>query len=637
MENGNKESTRKQEKDDQVEFFEENDDMGVFDEEVSEETMGGKTKRFLGLDGREKYDSTYEYVKEHVAKNGPLGAINGFIVAAASVLAHVAQVVWKNIIGEPAHFDLKEAMNRAKEQSARELNQEAKQVRKEEKEKQAGVKEQKYGKKGQTTEQEAAKREQEADFETNVPVEEIENMSENLQQYYEYKRAYIGDIETQNKIIEGVLQCKNMQDFQENFQIIMKNDPNSDRVYIFQKDKENNLTKLPYITKQNLIEGNSNPISEFFYNEEAKEYGLEASAKAVLLGSKIKNEMFSCVYADIREEVNENRENRVMLATSIVETENHSVGALETFLSSAKESVDLYYKNQFIGTVDLTEPFESNIEGICKGMKEIDKKMEKEECKIGNGVSFSKINSETVKIKANGEESEFLLRNQEDLKSISDFIAWACPGKSEKECQIESLIIGGKMHPYMEKIVDEGGRQLNPFTNDVIKDGELILTQKDGFPVISEYQINMANIESGTNRISGYAERYVTLALIPLNGEETELEQIKKDTLSRVGKEKNRNFIGNEREMTVDNINKYQNAYQVTHTGDAREFFKSIQKENVLGGGELNGIMVVGFDKEFDDSEEEYENDGNRFDDMLREAEEEMKKQEKHLGEEQEL
>lgn len=637
MENGNKESTRKQEKDDQVEFFEENDDMGVFDEEVSEETMGGKTKRFLGLDGREKYDSTYEYVKEHVAKNGPLGAINGFIVAAASVLAHVAQVVWKNIIGEPAHFDLKEAMNRAKEQSARELNQEAKQVRKEEKEKQAGEKKQKNGKSSQTTEQEAAKREQEADFETNVPAEEIENMSENLQQYYEYKRAYIGNIETQNKIIEGVLQCKNMQDFQENFQIIMKNDPNSDRVYIFQKDKENNLTKLPYITKQNLIEGNSNPISEFFYNEETKENGLEASAKAVLLGSKIKNEMFSCVYADIREEVNENRENRVMLAMSIVETENHSVGALETFLSSAKESVDLYYKNQFIGTVDLTEPFENNIEGICKGMKEIDKKMEKEEYKIGNGVSFSKINSETVKIKANGEESEFLLRNQEDLKSISDFIAWACPGKSEKECQIESLIIGGKMHPYMEKIVDEGGRQLNPFTNDVIKDGELILTQKDGFPVISEYQINMANIESGTNRISGYAERYVTLALIPLNGEETELEQIKRDTLSRVGKEKNRNFIGNEREMTVDNINKYQNAYQVTHTGDAREFFKSIQKENVLGGGELNGIMVVGFDKEFDDSEEEYENDGNRFDDMLREAEEEMKKQEKHLGEEQEL
>lgn len=616
-----------------VDFFEKDDDVENVDKETAEETLGDKIKRFMGLGEKDKYDNTYTYVKDHVTKNGPLGAFLGFVVATVSVIVHVMQVVLKNIIGEPAHFDLKEAIERAKADLARELNEETKQKKKEVRgqKREERQTEKSSHKEGITQENaEAKKTKENPDLSEHL---EPGSKSKNYQQYKEYKKTYMDNIMIQNKMVEGVLNCRNMQECQRNFNIVMKNDPNSDRVYFFQKDKINDLTNLPYITKQNLIKGNANSISEIFYDKEAKSAGgLEASAKAVLLGSKIKNEIFSCAYADMREESSETKDYCVMLSSAIVESEDHSVGTLMAILSSVNESVDLIYKDEYIGTVDLTEPFENNIEGICNGMKEIDERAEKEVYNIGQDLTFFKVDPDTVKINANGIEKEFTLRNQEHLNSILDFIQENSSSKSEQECQMEALIIGGKMYPYMEPMKSEEDGPLNPFTGETVKDGDFILMQRDGFPMITQYQINSSRIESGTSRISGYTEDHVILAQIPLGGEKTDLNMVKEDAMTRLSEARKAELIGIDQKLNINEVS--QSVYDQIHTADARLFFQAIKKDDVFRDERFDDIEVVELDDESID--EDYESDGSDLGRMFREAEAEQRRQ-REMGEDLDL
>lgn len=593
------------------------------DEEPDEGSIKEKARVFFGLGDSSEYDNTADYVMNHVMNNGIFGTLKGVFISVAAVASHALHVVINNVIfGGAEHFNFKRAIAEAKghdkiAKETKDLKAEQKQ-KKETKEKTA---EKDYGEKNPDKEQENNE-EKKAVHEAPKFLQDLNTISTpEVGEYIKEMETNIAHIIDNPAELDDVLtvafQYANMKPIFDEFNIVPCIDHESDRILLFQKDRENDLNHIPYIKKADLLNGNAQALGAALNKQDSKDdrnSSMLAAAKAVILSAKIKNEIYSEPLSDARKSMNDKNNDFIVLSYAITDCPNNTAGLLYTVLDQRQESVQLYYKNNYIGTIDLLTPHDVVADKIYEKMIAIDNTLEKNEYMIGDNISFSKASKETVSIVVNGDAKEFPLTQEYDMKAIAEFISEKCPDKADT-ARIDAMIIGAKMNPYMEKYTDEYGYPQNPFTEKVIERGDLILTQKDGMTSISMYDITVSN----SIGLAGCTKEDIKeIAYIPMDGISYQTENIEKavmDYMAAPHEEIEAEALTAMNALAFGSVEKeVSRPLELSQVCSGFDAYKNLSETALLDGVDISDLHVSEYQEEPE----------MEFDEMIKEAEEAM-------------
>lgn len=586
----------------------------VNDHEADLENVKQNVKSFFGLKNQEEYNNTQDNVVNNVMQNGVWGVVSGFLISTFAVASHIINVVIRNIMfGEAVHLNFSKAIHDAMAQQG--LKGKTNELKKERK----NEKNEKYERdRSEEKQVDPAKKE-----EVHKSKEKCkENCTEGIENILNLCKE---DPEQMDVMLNSIIHCQNMEEFQKEFGVELFIDSNSDRVYVLNKDKENNLSNLPYVHKNDLLEGNAQALGAVFYDKDrsdGRDPSLAAAIDGAVFAAKFKNEAFSGILAEMRENIS--IEKSFIMSHLITESQNRTAGLMYATLSQANESIDIYYKSKLAGTIDLTESYEKISDKLYQQIAEIDEA--KERYSIGDQLSFQKNLPDTVVVKINETEKEFVLKEQQDLKPIADFIAEACPDKAD-EATVDALLIGAKMNPYMDKTIDENGYQLNPFTGEPVDKGDLILTtDKDFLPHISEYNIE---ITSSVGMVGGSVEKIIPITSVNLISVKNDLLTVKEELLNHMEVMKSREIpeqLVAINSIVFDKVEKYvPKPMETLLVGDGKNIYEQLKENSLFDGKDLEDYNIK-------QEEEEYE-EPPISEDMICEAQEAMRE----AGEELEI
>ena len=273
--------------------------------------------------------------------------------------------------------------------------------------------------------------------------------------------------------------------------------PDKDEIYLFSDDTEMDIKNIPTLEKEALLYGNASHLASAIYESQELSEGasVACAAKALIAAVKIKSEVFSRDFNDMRNLLTLEKPERYVVANTICETEKDH-GAMYAALSYKENYVDLYYKDSFVTSVNITEPMEQSLYEIKQRVAEIDKEKDTMVYQFGKDIIFHKEENSVLSLTVHGTTKEFPIKEEFDLKTVADYITEQCPERSET-ADIDAMLMGLAINPYMNRSVDEAEIEMNPFTNQQKYTSDLVIGHKNGLHYISEQQLEESTLGKG--------------------------------------------------------------------------------------------------------------------------------------------
>ncbi len=273
--------------------------------------------------------------------------------------------------------------------------------------------------------------------------------------------------------------------------------PDKDEIYLFSDDTEMDIKNIPTLEKEALLYGNASHLASAIYESQELSEGasVACAAKALIAAVKIKSEVFSRDFNDMRNLLTLEKPERYVVANTICETEKDH-GAMYAALSYKENYVDLYYKDSFVTSVNITEPMEQSLYEIKQRVAEIDKEKDTMVYQFGKDIIFHKEENSVLSLTIHGTTKEFSIKEEFDLKTVADYITEQCPERSET-ADIDAMLMGLAINPYMNRSVDEAEIEMNPFTNQQKYTSDLVIGHKNGLHYISEQQLEESTLGKG--------------------------------------------------------------------------------------------------------------------------------------------
>lgn len=305
-----------------------------------------------------------------------------------------------------------------------------------------------------------------------------------------------------DQLIQGTIQNKENRDFIvsellsqpevkkvfDNLQLYPVSQQGDDKVFFFSKQKEMDLSCVPVIEKEDLLKGDASRLASVIhtFKNPSQAVSVESAAEALLSMAKIKTELLSYDLNSIRKSLTIDQPERYTIANTICEDGNN-YGLLYAALSYKENCVDLYYKDSYVATVDLSAPISQAMYEIKQRVSEINTEKDLTIYQIGP-ISFQKSADSLLSVTIHGETREFPVKEEFDLKPIADYIQEKCPEK-EETANIDAMMMGLAVNPYIERSVDENEIEMNPFTGEQKFTGNLVIGHQNGLQYICEQQL----------------------------------------------------------------------------------------------------------------------------------------------------
>lgn len=366
------------------------------------------------------------------------------------------------------------------------------------------------------------------------------------------------------------------------------------QIYLFSNVKEMNMDKIPVIQKEDLFYGNASSLASAIYSSQDSSNisSAECSAKALLAAVKIKTEIFARDYNEMRQKLSIDKPERYVVANVLCETEKN-YGAMYAALSYEKDCIDLYYKDRFLTTVNISTPIEQSIYEINQRIEEIEKEKDTVIYQLNEKISFGKIGDSTLSLMINGEVENFPLTEENDLKAVADYIRIKCPEKNEV-ADIDAMLMGIAVCPYINKSVDVSEIEINPFTGQQKYTSDIVISHKNGLHYISEQKLQESSLGKGyTQEPIVCIEPYGA----PIDFEKLEqiiIEYRKKHP----SEERNEEFFIKNSIPSFIDITRIPRAIESPETKNGTLAWEKLEEKSLLDGIDISYISFEKYEKE---------------------------------------
>lgn len=300
-----------------------------------------------------------------------------------------------------------------------------------------------------------------------------------------------------NLIINELLSQPTIKSVFSELHLTPVSNPDRDEIYLFSDNQEMDIQKIPTLKKDALLFGNASHLTSAIYaSQELSESAfVECAAKALIAAVRIKSEIFSRDFNDMRNLLTLENPERYVIANTICET-GKEYGIMYATLSYKENYVDLYYKDSFVASVNITEPIEHSLYEIRQQVTEIDKEKSGMVYQFADDISFYRKENSILALTIHGVSKDFPITEEFDLKTVADYIKEQCPERS-KIADIDAMLMGITVNPYMNRSIDEAEIEMNPFTNQQKYTSDFVIGHKNGLHYISEQQLEESSLGKG--------------------------------------------------------------------------------------------------------------------------------------------
>lgn len=488
--------------------------------------IGNLAKQAFALDKREEFENNSDYIWNHMRHNGIWGVIEGTFKSLAAIIGETVHVLVSNVImGQHERFDFGRAVSRAlnekniKEEGKRKKNQlkENETNNKEERQKDREKKNKRNNKEEDMNHQKESKQEK-AEY---VPEPENDLIQEIEQHICEPEKVLdektieiLNTKENVNLVIDACIQESSFQNIFQELNILPVNDRNSNNIFLFSQNKEMDIERIVCVDKEDLLKGNAETLGTALYQynrtNDTQEEKLESVIEAVISTAKIQNMIHKDEYDCERKNMAIEEHKAIIVSSMAFDTEDNTKAFLAAILAEPRDSVDIYYNNNLLGTIDITDPINAHCEQLQSKILEAQNLYREMIYQLDQDVSFVKENNYDVTVVANGESRSFHLEEENDMKDIADYLEEKCPDNKES-ATLNALLIGATINPMLKRSVDEYGFEINPFTGNKKQSGDLFIEHKNNLVYISQYHLNKIPTQNATMQIREENKQLVRL------------------------------------------------------------------------------------------------------------------------------
>jgi len=573
-----------------------------------------------------KVDSEYsiESEMEEVNSSWLWSKVRSFLIyglALGTVAIHGISVFLNNIAGGHEHFqpgrifnqvissyEMKAERKELKERTAKLKKQKQESLQKGEKETEKSKKEEQEKSTNKSAEDKVTYEERQSNqsFEQNeskcqkphsvadlVPPNTITNKTPdllNLEQKIENTiQGTVQNKENLNLVINELLTQPTVKNIFSELHLTPVSNPDKDEIYLFTDNQEMDIRKIPTLEKDAILYGNvSHLASAIFASQEPSESAfVECATKALIAAVKIKSEIFSRDYNEIRNLLTLENPERYVIANTICET-GKDYGAMYATLSYKENYVDLYYKDNFVASINITEPIEYSLYEIRQQVTEIDKEKSGMIYQFAEDISFYRKNDSILALTIHGVSKDFPITEEFDLKAVTDYIKEQCPERNET-ADIDAMLMGLTVNPYMNRSVDEAEIEMNPFTNQQKYTSDLVIGHKNGLHYISEQQLEESSLGKG------YRQEPIVCVQpygTPMDFEKLE-ETVIKYRQEHPAEEHNEEFLIKNSIADFLNQTGIQKDIESPATKQGYSAWKKLEEESVLDGTDISKFKFI--------------------------------------------
>lgn len=530
-------------------------------------------KRATGLDNREDYENSYDYVVNHVGYHGIIGVIRGAVVTFAAIAAEIARVVISTIVGKRDHFRFGEAVRQA--QDAQSLNRERKQEQRAERaKKEPEQKEQEQKEHGQK-EQEQTSYQQEQTYpkknEQKLDPELEEKMTESSKEI----DSILQNPRETDRLISSCLCDPIMEKSFRELNVIPVQEEGTDRVFLFSSKAPMDMGHISCMSKEEFLKGNANIMASalYQYTEKTPESQLTSVAQAVIATAKVQK----VLHPDLVNEIWKSRNDTIILSSAVFDTPDHSRAFLTATVSKYPNRADLYFNDKLIGLVPLDRATPS---WILDKVQETYNQTKNLEYQV-HGVAFSKEDQNHVAIRADGEKQIFSVEEERDLKAVADFLG---SHGHQEYAQAMALLIGAVTNPELKESRDQDGFVINPFTEERKLPGDFRLEITG--PETQIMQVGLVASNGGIRE-----ERESVLSLRGY-GSRMDLESAL-ETLKTAMDAPRKNLELAEYQQPVPERPSYESLFDHPLEGDGTAAYERLKVQAVLDGADLSELRFL--------------------------------------------
>lgn len=481
------------------ENLDEDDPKDLIDatEKLREKLKHTASKAF-GIDtNKETFDSTGRFVSDYVAEHGIWGLTKGIIKAVAASIGEIIHAFAYNLMGRPEHIDLKRALE------ATNLKEKGKEERKQrDEEKTVGNQEidEQTSKENIEAQQEVFSSRNEKDNELDRSIEkELNDKSKEL----------FEDKESLNQIIDV---CLNHSSIQKMFRegglhpiniegdVASNENKNAKNIYLFSENAEMDIKRVLCIPKKDFMMGNATMFAAALFSYNKTNDDMNERLTAVIQASILQARIRKAIHEDLLSNLPDN--NKTTLTYAKFETTEMDGANISVNLLDDSNTAYVEYNGKEIGTFNLNEQENGELEKLVEeAMKEYEKSKERNFV-IGD-IEIERLSREKIAIDINGKREEIQVKEEKDLQKISAYLQNE-KGFSIDEGNIRAMLIGAYALPGMQKTIDSFGYEMNPFTNERKKIGDIVIGKHSN---IERYKIEISeNKETHTSEVKNTSE-----------------------------------------------------------------------------------------------------------------------------------
>lgn len=470
------------------------------------EKLGSKVKmttiKALGFGGnREEYGTTKSYVSEYVAEHGIWGLTKGLVIATFAAIGEVLHAFAYNLMGRPEHIDLKRAIE------ATNLKKKGKEERKQRNEEDRGRNQEKEDK---TSREDLESQKEDPAFH-NVKNNTLDrNLEEKVN---EKSKELFADKESLNQIIDVCVNDPNiMRMFKEagvypinikcsgNESVHPIANKNTENIYLFSENTEMEMKRILCIPKKDFMMGDAAMFSAALFSYNKQNDNMAERLKAVMQASMLQARVRKAIHESLLNDLPEN--NKTVLTNVKFETPEMDDVNLTISLLNDSQLASVAYNGKEIGTFNINEMETGDLEKlVADAMQEYERS--KERIFVVGDIEIERLSKDKIAIEVNEKREEIQIKEERDLQKVSAYLQKE-KGFSTEEGNIRAMLIGSYALPGIQKTIDSFGYEMNPFTNERKKVGDIVIGK---YGNIERYKLEVSeNKENQTSEVKNNSE-----------------------------------------------------------------------------------------------------------------------------------